>query len=106
MEIGEKYSKFPVDTDQISPNFIDDMSDVPPIHRSQLNKMYKTDFQTIQTTYQPYLETLKKNSEERLVQNKNYQNLLKEIAKKEDFADPTSTFLAKTTSSSSKQPIS
>lgn len=92
MEIGEKYSKFPVDTDQISPNFIDDLSDVPPIHRNQLNKIYKTDFQTVQTTYQPYLEILKKNSEERLSQNKNYQNLLTEIAKKEDFADPTNFF--------------
>ena len=62
------------------------------MHRHQLNKIYKTDFQTVQTTYQPYLETLKKNSEERLVQNKNYQNLLKEIAKKDDFADPTDFF--------------
>lgn len=92
MEIGEKYSKFPVDTDQISPHFIDDLSDVLPIHRNQLAKMYKSDYQTVQTTYQPYLEILKKNSEERLVQNKNYQNLLKEIAKKEDFADPTNFF--------------
>ncbi len=92
MEIGEKYSKFPVETDQIDPNFIDDLSDVPAIHRSQLNKIYKTNLQTVQTTYQPYLEALKKNSEERLAQNKNYQNLLKEIAKKEDFADPTDFF--------------
>lgn len=92
MEIGEKYSKFPVDTDQISPNFIDDLSDIPLIHHNQLNKIYKTDFQTVQTTYQPYLETLKKNSEDRLAQNKNYQNLLKEIAKKDDFADPTNFF--------------
>lgn len=92
MEIGEKYSKFPVETDQIAPNFIDDLSDVPMIHRHQLNKIYKTNLQTIQTTYQPYLENLKKNSEERLSQNKNYQNLLKEIAKKDDFADTTDFF--------------
>lgn len=92
MEIGEKYSKFPVETDQISPHFVDDLADVPPIHRSQLNKMYKTQLQTIQTTYQSYVEALKKNSEERLAQNKNYQNLLKEIAKKEDFSDPTDFF--------------
>jgi carboxyl-terminal processing protease len=92
MEIGEKYSKFPVETDEISSHFIDDFSDVPSIHHHQLNKIYKTDLQTVQTTYQPYLETLKKNSEERLSQNKNYQNLLKEIAKKEDFSDPTDFF--------------
>ena len=92
MEIGEKYSKFPVETDQIAPNFIDDLSDVPAMHRHQLNKIYKTNLQTIQTTYQPYLENLKKNSEDRLAQNKNYQNLLKEIAKKDDFADTTDFF--------------
>lgn len=92
MEIGEKYSKFPVDTDQISPNFIDDLSDVPLIHRSQLNKIYKTDFQTVQAIYQPYIDMLKKNSEERIAKNKNYQNLIKEIAKKDDFADPTNFF--------------
>ncbi|MBS0603697.1 MAG: PDZ domain-containing protein [Verrucomicrobia bacterium] len=92
MEIGEKYSKFPVETDEIAPNFIDDLSDVPVIHRAQLNKMYKTNLQTVMTTYQPYIELLTKNSEERLAQNKNYQNLLKEIAKKDDFADPSDFF--------------
>ncbi len=92
MEIGEKYSKFPVETDQIAPNFIDDLSDVPIFHRSQLNKIYMTDLQTVQMLYDPYLESLKKNSEQRLAQNKNYQNLLKEIAKNEDFADPTDFF--------------
>ena len=87
MEIGEKYSKFPVETDQIPAHFIDDLSDVPVLHRHQLNKIYKTSLQTIQTTYQPYLEMLKKNSQERLSQNKNYQNLLKELAKKDDFTE-------------------
>jgi carboxyl-terminal processing protease len=92
MEIGEKYSKFPVETDEIPPNFIDNFSDVPSIHHHQLNKIYKTDLQTVQIIYHPYLERLKKNSEGRLSQNKNYQNLLKEIAKKEDFSDPIDFF--------------
>ena len=92
MEIGEKYAKFPVETDQISPNFIDDLSDVPAIHRSQLTKIYKTNLQTVMTTYQPYLEVLKNNSQERLTQNKNYQNLLKQITNKEDLSDPSDFF--------------
>ncbi len=92
MEIGEKYSKFPVETDEIAPNFIDDLSDVPSIHHHQLNKIYKTQLQSILTTYQPYLDLLTKNSEERRAQNKNYQNLLKEIAKKDEFADPSAFF--------------
>jgi carboxyl-terminal processing protease len=92
MEIGEKYSKFPVESDQIAANFEDDLSDIPAIHRNQLNKIYKTNLQTIMTTYQPYLEALKKNSEDRIAQNKNYQNLLKEIAKKDDFSDGSDFF--------------
>ena len=87
MEIGEKYSKFPVGTDQIDPTFQDDLSDVPAIHRAQLSKIYKTNLQTIMTTYQPYLELLKVNSQMRIAQNKNYQNMIKELAKKEDFTE-------------------
>lgn len=87
MEIGEKYSKFPVGTDQIAPTFQDDLSDVPAIHRAQLSKIYKTNLQTILTTYVPYLELLKKNSQMRIAQNKNYQNMVKELAKKEDFTE-------------------
>jgi carboxyl-terminal processing protease len=38
-------------------------------------------------TYVPYLEKLKDNSSSRLENNRNYQNMLKEIKKKED-SDP------------------
>jgi len=92
MQIGEKYSKFPVETDQIAPHFIDDLSDVPLIHRSSLNRIYNCDLQPVMTLYQPYIALLTRNSQERLEQNKNYQNLLKEIAKNDDFADPTHFF--------------
>ncbi len=92
MEIGEKYSKFPVETDQITPAFNDDLSDVPFIHRASLNKIYSNNLQTVMTTYQPYLDLLKKNSQQRMAQNKNYQNLLKELAKKEDFSESSEFF--------------
>ena len=92
MEIGEKHSKFPVGTDKIPPNFQDDLSDVPLIHRNHLKKVYKENLQNVVTTYQPYLEKLKKNSTERIAQNKNYQNLLKEIEKKDDFTDSHNFF--------------
>jgi carboxyl-terminal processing protease len=92
MEIGEKYSKFPVETDEISPNFDDELTDVPLMHRAHLKKVYKTNMQTVMTTYQPYLEVLKKNSTERIAQNKNYQNLLKELEKKDEFIDSADFF--------------
>ena len=92
MEIGEKHSKFPVATDQIPPNFQDDLSDVPMIHRAQLSKIYKNNLQTVLTTYQPYIDVLTKNSQDRMTQSKNYQSFLKEIAKKEDFVDTSDYF--------------
>jgi carboxyl-terminal processing protease len=84
MEIGEKFSKFPLESDQIDPSFNDDLSDIPAIHRHQVMRMYnKDDLQTIVKTYTPYLETLKKNSAERLKLNKNYQNFMEALSKKE-----------------------
>ncbi len=84
MEIGEKHSKFPVESDEIASNFQDDLSDIPAIHRPQINRLYKDGRQQIDTTYQPYLEILKMNSSERIAQNKNYQIFLKEISKKDE----------------------
>ncbi len=92
MEIGEKYSKFPVGTDQIQANFQDDLSDIPAMHRFQINRIYKDNQQTILNTYSLYIETLKKNSQERISQNKNYQNFLTEIAKKDETLESSDFF--------------
>jgi carboxyl-terminal processing protease len=92
MEIGEKYAKFPLETDQISPNFDDILADVPSLHRGQFERLYKKDLQPIQTLYYPFLESLKKNSQERIFSNRNYQSLLKEIAKKDAVSDPEELF--------------
>jgi carboxyl-terminal processing protease len=92
MEIGEKYAKFPVATDQIASNFQDDFTDIPAIHRHQISRIYQDSHQEVVSLYQPYLEQLKTNSSVRVAQNKNYQNLLKEIAKKDAPIDHTEFF--------------
>jgi carboxyl-terminal processing protease len=83
MEIGEKFSKYPLEPDEIEPSFDDDLSDIPAIHRPQVTRMYKFDLQQVVKTYDPYLTALKKNSAERLKVNKNYQNFLEALSKKE-----------------------
>ncbi|HEX2579570.1 MAG TPA: S41 family peptidase [Rhabdochlamydiaceae bacterium] len=83
MDIGEKFARFPLETDQIDPSFDDDLFDIPAIHRYQAMRVYKFDLQQILTTYQPYMTILKKNSEERLKLNKNHQNLMEACSKKE-----------------------
>lgn len=86
-EIGEKYGKYPLENDQIKENFDDDLSDIPFIQRERVRMLYKHDLQKKLNTYQPYLETLKKNSHNRIAQDKNYQNFIKEVKKKGDI-DP------------------
>ena len=63
LDIGEKFAKFPLENDQIEPHFEDDLSDISPFHRIQLGPMYKYNLQTQLTTYAPYLDILKKNSQ-------------------------------------------
>jgi carboxyl-terminal processing protease len=92
LDIGEKYAKFPLENDQIDPHFEDDLSDISAFHRLQLGPMYKYNLQAQLTTYQPYLETLKKNSELRIELNKNYQNFLTELQKKNFDSDSVELF--------------
>lgn len=87
LEIGEKHSKFPVATDAIASHFNDDLSDVPFMHRQHIESLYKKDKQLIMTTYAPLVETLQKNSQYRLDENKHYQSLLTESSKDSDNHD-------------------
>jgi carboxyl-terminal processing protease len=92
LDIGEQFSKFPLDNDEIEPHFEDDLADVSPMYRIQLGPLYKYNLQTKLTTYEPLLETLRKNSELRIQQNKNYQGFLTELKKKNYDADPIDLF--------------
>ncbi len=92
LDIGEEFSKFPLDNDEIEPHFEDDLADLSPIHRAQLGPMYKYNLQLKLAMYEPYLDALKKNSQLRLEQNKNYQNFLSELKKKNYDADPIDLF--------------
>lgn len=83
MEIGEKHSKFPLETDQISASFEDTLADIPLLHRSHFERIYKKDMQPIETHFHAYLDQLKKNSKDRLSLSENYQNFLKELSKEE-----------------------
>jgi carboxyl-terminal processing protease len=89
-EIGEKFAKYPLENDLITPNFDDDLLDVPFYQRDKVRQLYKFNLQPKLNLYGNFVAPLKKNSEERLKNNKNYQNLLKEIKKKDlvDEEDP------------------
>ncbi|MDR2539889.1 MAG: PDZ domain-containing protein [Chlamydiales bacterium] len=90
LEIGEKYSKFPVETDHIEPHFEDNLADIPFIYKQRISKLYQEDKQSVLAIKN--LNLLKKNAEERVAHNKNYQNFLKEMAKKDEWGEPTLFF--------------
>lgn len=92
LDIGEKFAKFPLENDQIEPHFDDDLSDISPLHRLQLGPMYRYNLQTQLTTYLSYAESLKKNSQFRISSNKNYQNFLTELEKKNFDSEPIELF--------------
>lgn len=83
-EVGEKYTKFPLENDSIAPSFDDQLDDVPEAQRDNIRLLYKFNLQQKLATYNKYLPMLLLNSAERIKNNKIYQEYLKELKKKED----------------------
>ncbi|MBU6445987.1 MAG: S41 family peptidase [Verrucomicrobia bacterium] len=92
LDIGEKFAKFPLENDQIEPHFEDDLADLSPFQRIQLGPTYRNNLQAPLTTYSSYMDALKKNSKARIQANKNYQNFLTEIQKKNFDSEPIELF--------------
>lgn len=83
-EIGEKFAKYPLENDSIPPSFDDDLSDIPYLQRDRIRMLYKFDLQPRLHVYDRYMQRLRKNSALRILNNKNYQNFLKELKKNSD----------------------
>jgi carboxyl-terminal processing protease len=92
MEIGEKFARFPLETDEIASCYDDDLDDIPAIHRPQIIRLYKFNLQPILHDYTSHLDLLKENSLKRVLENKNYQNFLKELDKKEFISEAMEAF--------------
>ncbi|MCH9612246.1 MAG: Tail-specific protease [Chlamydiia bacterium] len=86
MEIGEAYAKYPLQNDVIPANFKDDLTDVHPLYRMKVRKLYMKGQQQVNHQLGQYYPKLRENSAARIEANKNYQAFLIEIEKK-DFSD-------------------
>ena len=93
LDIGEKHTKWPLQSDVISAAFDEDTPDMPFLDKQQVSWLYKFHIQQRLTLYTNYLEILKKNSETRIGLNKGYQNFLKEIAKYTPDPEPIDSYL-------------
>lgn len=89
IDIGEKFSKYPLENDSIRQNFNDNLSDIPYLQRQKIKLLYRHDLQKKLDIYEPYLDKLKTNASHRLENNKNYQAFLKEL--KKENADESDT---------------
>lgn len=86
-EIGERFGKIPLENDHIKSNFDDDLLDIPILQRDKIRRLYRFNLQEKLDTYEPFLNDLKSHSASRLTNNLNYQNMIREIKKKDD-SDP------------------
>lgn len=84
VDIGETFSKFPLDNDTISPSFDDNLEDIPYLQRDKIKLLYKFNLQPRLHYYEEYLPRLKANSALRIENSKSYQEFLKELKKNTD----------------------
>lgn len=80
-EIGEKYGKYPLEQDLIKASFEEDPENIPL--NGKQKKHYFENHQERLNIYPPYMDTLTKNSQERLANSQNYCSFMKEVKKKE-----------------------
>lgn len=79
MEIGERYSKYPLENDMITSSFEDDLSDVHPLFRMRLKKSLGKNTQKRSAEIFALVESLTRNSKVRISSSQNYQFFLSEI---------------------------
>lgn len=91
MELGEQYSKYPIDNDEIAANFHDDLSDVPLLHRASVRKEYHFDLQPRLSKWNRYINQLSANSKRRIEESVNYQTFLSQL-KEEEFGESEPMF--------------
>ncbi len=83
-EVGEEYAKYPLENDSIPPSFDDQLDDVPFFQRERIRRLYQFDLQEQITKFRVPLEALKRNSAQRISNNKLFQNFLENIKNIDD----------------------
>lgn len=91
-EFGEKYSKFPLQPDEIAPNFNDKMEDVSLFQKIQIERIYDLGKQEVNQNLSEISQLLKSNSEKRLSQNKFYQEYVNCIKNLENESEENTKF--------------
>ena len=72
LEIGEEYTKYPLENDEIAPNFDDSLQDVSFFQRNRIRRIYEAQVHKPFFNMLEPLNELKENSRKRLSSNKLY----------------------------------
>jgi carboxyl-terminal processing protease len=83
-EVGERYLDYPVSQDRVEPAYKDNLADVDPFARKWFKKYYLPNLQQKETTWEPHINLLRENSEQRQKESQNHQNFLKRLKYQED----------------------
>jgi carboxyl-terminal processing protease len=79
VDIGEKFTDYPLPSEKIAPVFKDKLEDIEPSVRSWFKRFYLPSLQARVNKWHKMLPTLRENSAERIASNPDYQIFLKRI---------------------------
>ncbi len=78
-DVGEAFLEYPIPSDKVQSAYQDSLSDIEPMARKWFQKYYTPTVQAKESKWDSLLPVLKKNSAQRVAQNKNFQLFLKEL---------------------------
>lgn len=78
-EIGESFTKYPLENDTIAANFVDALIDIPFYQREHIRRLYNQEAQKVHTDLKGYIDRLKANSSQRIAADKSYQSFLESL---------------------------
>lgn len=81
LKLGEKYTSYPIENESIEANFEDKLRDIHPLYRSKVKRIYQVNQQKKMDQYKALIPLLKKRSNNRISNNKEYQQFLKSLKK-------------------------
>lgn len=75
--IGERYLEYPLSADAVEPAFVDPLNDLEPTAKRLFQRKYMPYLQRVVSFWKRMLPTLRKNSQERLAKNADFQLMLR-----------------------------
>jgi carboxyl-terminal processing protease len=80
-KIGERYLEYPLPADQVTPAYMDPLSDLDEKSKTLFRKRYLPELQKVVSIWQQALSSLKERSAQRIKANEHFQVFLRKLEK-------------------------